>query len=101
MYQNPCAANIGHLVVMSATAMIASSGMTARRVSSPNNTRLPQTISKIPTSGPSTSGAGRPDLQKTTGTKLIGKEQLLDTLRQKDRTDHPSNQDDRVRCATA
>jgi len=100
MYQNPCAASVGHLVVMIATAMMTSSGTAASRVRSPDQYHAAARYFERGNERPQQFRDWHTNLLKPAGTELIGKQEFLNAFRQKYSTHHETNENggDRSCC---
>lgn len=86
---------MGIFVDVIAVKMITVSGMAARRVSKPISTSVPQAISKPPTSGARMSGEERPIFSKRPApTSVGGKQEFLNSFREKHGPDEQPHDDD-------
>jgi hypothetical protein len=92
MYQNPCAASVGHLVVMIATAMMTSSGTAASRVRSPDQYHAAARYFERGNERPQQFRDWHTNLLKPAGTELIGKQEFLNAFRQKYSAHHETNE---------
>lgn len=71
--QKPLSIRTGTFVLINATIITISKGITARRVNKPNNTKIPQKTSNIPVTLAQNSGEAKPIFSNRPGPTISGK----------------------------